>query len=478
MTGAAAPGLILALDQGGHGSRAVLYEADGTAAGAAAVPITTRRDGDRVEHDADELLASLRKAALDALDLPAARGRSVLAAGLATQRSTIVCWERSTGRALGPAISWQDRRNADWLERMRPAAAEIRGITGLVLSPHYGAGKLRWCLDHLSEVQAAAERNDLACGPLASYLVAGLVDGRPCAVDPANAARTLLYDPRALDWSAPLLTAFEIERTWLPRCVPTRHEYGWLRIDGRSVPLTACTGDQSAAAFASGTPDAELALVNAGTGAFVQRAVASDAQLPDGLLLSVLHSGGHGATYVHEGTVNGAASAVAWLGERIRLDVQRAIESLSAAPSGEMPVFVNGVGGLGSPWWIPDFPVEMVGGGDDLARLAAVLESVAFMLGANLAAMQRCARLDRVRISGGLSRSDLLCQALATASGLAVERSVEAEATARGAAYLAAGEPAGWRATGIERTFLPVADDALDARHRRWRTEMARRGAG
>ena len=478
MTGTAAPGLLLALDQGGHGSRAVLYEADGTAAGAAAMPIATRRDGDRVEHDADELLASLRQAALDALDLPVATGRAVLAAGLATQRSTIVCWERSTGRALSPAISWQDRRNADWLERMRPAAAEIRRITGLVLSPHYGAGKLRWCLDQLPSVQAAAERDDLACGPLASYLVAGLVDGSPCVVDPANAARTLLYDARALDWSAPLLAAFGIERSWLPRCVPTRHQYGWLQLGDRRVPLTACTGDQSAAACASGALDHALALVNAGTGAFVQRAVASDARLPDGLLLSVLRSGDGGATYSHEGTVNGAASAVSWLDDRVGLDVQRAIESLTAAPAGEVPVFVNGVGGLGSPWWIPGFPVEFVGGGTELARLAAVLESVAFMLEANLAAMRRCAQLERVRISGGLARSDLLCQALATASGLAVERSIETEATARGAAYLAAGEPAGWRETGIERTFLPVTDAALATRHRRWRTEMARRGAG
>ena len=477
MTSGAAPGLILALDQGGHGSRAVLYEADGTAVGAAHVAIAMHRDGDRFEHDADELLSSVRRAALDALDLPVARGRPVIAAGLATQRSTIVCWERSTGRALGPAISWQDRRNADWLQRMAPAAQQVRRITGLVLSPHYGAGKLRWCLDHLPEVQAAAQRGDLACGPLASWLVAGLVEGRPCVVDPANAARTLLYDSLALDWSAPLAAAFGIELGWLPRCVPTRQEYGWLPVGDRRVPLTACTGDQSAAAFASGAPDPALAMVNAGTGAFVQRAVASDARLPEGLLLSVLRSGDDGATYSHEGTVNGAASAVSWLGERVGLDLQRAIESLPAAPAGEVPVFVNGVGGLGSPWWIADFPIEMVGDGDDLARLAAVLESVAFMLEANLAAMRSAAPVERVRISGGLARSDLLCQALATASGLAVERSVETEATARGAAYLAAGEPARWRTTGVERTFLPADDATLEARHRRWRAEMALRGA-
>jgi glycerol kinase len=402
----------------------------------------------------------------------------VVAAGLATQRSTVVCWERSTGRALSPAISWQDRRNADWLERLRPSAAELRRITGLVLSPHYGAGKLRWCLDHLPGVEAAARRDDLACGPLASYLVAGLVDGRPCLVDPANAARTLLYDPHALDWSDALLATFGIERRWLPVCVPTRHAFGRLEVGDVGVPLTACTGDQSAAAWSSGAPDPALALVNAGTGAFVQRAVGPGTALPDGLLLSVLRSSADGATYSHEGTVNGAASAVSWLAERVRLDVQRALESTSEAPPGDVPVFVNGVGGLGAPWWIADFPVEFVGGGDELAQLTAVIESVAFLLEANLAAMRRAAPIDRIRISGGLARSDLLCRTLATASGLAVERSLETEATARGAAYLAAGEPATWRPAGIERTFLPVADAALEARHRRWRAEMARRGAG
>jgi glycerol kinase len=478
VTAGTATGLILALDQGGHGSRAALYEPDGTAVDAAHVPVATHRDGDHVEHDPDELLASLRQAARALLDRPAARGRSVVAAGLATQRSTIVCWERSTGRALSPAISWQDRRNAGWLERLRPSAAELRRITGLVLSPHYGAGKLRWCLDHLPEVAAAAQRDDLACGPLASWLVAGLVDGRPCVVDPANAARTLLYDPRALDWSGTLLAAFGIERRWLPRCVPTRHECGWLRIGDRRVPLTACNGDQSAAAWSSGAPDPAWALVNAGTGAFVQRAVAPGATLPDGLLLSVLDSGTAGATYSHEGTVNGAASAVSWLGERTGLDVQCALQSLSVAPDGEIPVFVNGVGGLGAPWWIASFPAEMVGDGDDLARLTAVIESVAFLLESNLAAMRRAAPVERIHISGGLARCDLLCRTLANVSGLAVERSAETEATARGIAFLAAGKPADWQPAGIERTFLPEPDAMLEARHRRWHTEMARRGAG
>lgn len=378
---------------------------------------------------------------------------------------------------LSAALSWQDRRNADWLARLEDRAQEVRRITGLVLSPHYGASKLRWCLDHLPDVRAAAARGDLACGPLASWLLRTLLANGDCVVDPANASRTLLFDPRTLDWSGPLLSAFGLERAWLPRCVPTLHGHGHLEVAGRRVPLTACTGDQSAAAWADGAPDPAVALVNAGTGAFVQRALGEAVAPPDGLLLSVLRAGPGGAVYSLEGTVNGAASAIAWLGERVAIDVARALGTLSAPAGTEVPVFMNGVGGLGSPWWRADFPVEFVGAGDERARLVAVVESIAFLLAANLEAMRSAAPLTRIRLTGGLANCDHLCRVLAGVTGLPVERGDDSEATARGTAYLAAGEPAGWRIAAFARRWLPEHDSALAERHRRWRREMSSRGA-
>lgn len=478
MVSARTPGLILALDQGGHGSRAVLFDETGSELTEAHAPVATRHgENGWVEQDPLELLRSLHVAARDACDSPAATGRPVIAAGLATQRSTIVCWERSTGRALTDAISWQDRRNAAWLEQLRPVEPEIRRLTGLVLSAHYGASKLRWCLDHVPGVQLAARRGDLAFGPLASFLLARLLDERPSVADPANASRTLLYDPTRLDWSPPLLDTFGIDRSCLPACVPTRHAYGRMRVGARHIPLTACTGDQSAAALAFGTPSQSVALVNAGTGAFVQRAVPAGAVLPDGLLCSVLRSDGVHATFSHEGTVNGAGSAVEWLGSRIALDVRRAIAVLDVGPSDRVPLFMNGVGGLGSPYWKANFPVEFVGEGSDAMKLAAVVESIAFLLCANLETMRRSAPLDGIRISGGLASSDYLCQSLADASRLPVDRHALREATARGVAFLAAGEPAGWHAPPLERAFVPRRNDPLAARHAAWLGEMARRGA-
>jgi len=470
--------VVLALDQGSQSSRAVLFDAAGRELAVASVPVGTRREGaDRVEQAPDELVASLELAARDACD--AAGPRRVAAAGLATQRSTIVCWDRTTARPLSAAISWQDRRNAGWLARLAAHEAEVRRRTGLPLSPHYGASKLRWCLEHLDEVQAAASEGRLAAGPLSSFLARRIVDGGPCVVDPANAARTLLFDPDALDWAPDLLALFGIPRNVLPECVPTSHRYGSLAVDGRSVPLMACTGDQSAAAFAFGRPRDDVALVNIGTGAFVQRVAPHSAPAPDGLLRSVLSSGAAGALRSHEGTVNGAASALEWLRGRVAIDVDRAVPQLAGRPLDcGAPAFVNGVGGLGAPWWLPGFPTCFDGDADDdVARVAAVVESIAFLLATNLAALAAASPLGRVVVSGGLARSDYLCRVLASTSGLPVERHVLAEATARGAAFLAAGSPATWAPVPVERRFEPEASAALAARRALWRAAMARRGA-
>jgi glycerol kinase len=347
-----------------------------------------------------------------------------------------------------------------------------------VLSPHYGANKLRWCLKELPAVRAAAHEARLAAGPLSSFLLYRLLEERPVIVDPSNAARTLLYDPATLDWAPQLLAAFDIPRDCLPAPVPTRHEYGHLRAAGREVPLRACTGDQAAAAFAFGPLRGDRAWLNVGTGAFLQRSIGAAAQPPDGLLKSVLYSDDGGAVYSLEGTINGAGSALEWLQGRIALDPERALHALPARPPRQVPLFINGVGGLGAPWWKAEFPVEFVGAGEDLAQLVAVVESIVFLACVNLEAMQACGPLAAISITGGLSRSDYLCHALADLSGLRVERHRVREATARGVAYLAAGCPDRWPTPSVEHRFTPTSNRSLASRYRRWRSEMSRRGAG
>lgn len=484
--------LTLALDQGGQSSRAVLYDAVGREVASAHVPIATRHDCDRVEHDADELVRSLLEAAHDACSSPQAAGRPIAAVGLATQRSTVCCWDSVDGAALAPALSWQDRRHARWLEEHLGAQAGwIRELTGLPLSPHYGASKLRWCLDQLPAVRLALRDGRLSFGPLASFLLHRLCRERPSLADPANASRTLLYDPALLDWSPALLEAFGLPRECLPRCVGTEHGFGTLALEGlRPAPLRACSGDQSAAIYALGAPAVTTAYVNAGTGAFVQRIVPDPGvAAPRGLLRSVVHADpdhAAGATSCHEGTVNGGQAAVEWLRGRVGFDVARALPTLAShvPPEHVSVLFMNGVGGLGAPYWRPDFRVEFValdGSSiddstvDDAGRLAAVVDSIAFLLAVNLQAMRRVAPLQRVVITGGLAGCDYLCEVLAEVTGLAVERPALREATARGIAYLAAGQPAQWQPVPVERRFTPQGRAAIVQRYERWRMEIERR---
>ena len=489
--------LYLALDQGGTSSRAVLFDALGREVAVAHVPITTQRSGDdRVEHDPTELVESLRTAVLEVCASPLAAGRPIVAAGLATQRSTICCWDRTDGQPLGPALSWQDRRNAAWLkDSLGARAAWVRELTGLPLSPHYGASKLRWCLDELPAVRLALRDERLQAGPLASFLAQRLCGANEACIDPANAARTLLFDPAVLDWSPPLLEAFAIPAGVLPRCVGTIHEFGTLALDhGRTVPLRAVSGDQSAAVFAFGPPEPTTGYVNVGTGAFLQRVLPDGSvPTPHGLLKSVLFARTNdttGALYCHEGTVNGGFAALDWLGRRLGLDVRSALAALAGGlADGDLPVlFLNGVGGLGAPYWLPDFPVEFVAAepdassvaldsATDLQQVGAVVESIAFLIAVNVRAMQRTAPLRRLLLTGGLASCDYLCTVLAAVTGLKVDRPELLEATARGIAYLAAGQPQDWQAVPIASSFAPDIAHGSVQRFGYWLAAMGTRGA-
>ncbi len=458
--------LLLAIDQGGHASRVIAFDARGEHVAESFTPISTFRSGhDRIEHDPNEIADSIRTALEDLAQTLGPDVERVVAAGLATQRSSIVCWDRRSGKALSPVLSWQDRRNATFVDRLRVHSASVREQTGLVLSPHYGASKMRWCLDEIAAVRKAREDKRLVVGPLSSYLLHSLLEEHPNVVDPANASRTQLWDPGARDWSESLTALFGVPRELLPRCVHTRTAFGQLSFWSKQIPLVVCTGDQSAAPFAFGTMDAETIYVNIGTGAFLQRVSSEDNSC---LLRSVAYSDERQFIEMQEGTVNGAAAALDWLNERIGIDTHRTARALKRANAvANPPIFINGIGGVGSPFWRSDVAPQFKGEGSESAQVQAVVESIAFLICRNLELMKD-ASTARVLASGGLSSSDYLCECIASSSDLPVERASLREATALGLAFLIADQPQAWNTpTNFER-FTPEPDAALAARYAQW----------
>jgi glycerol kinase len=463
--------LLLAIDQGGHASRVIAFDVHGSHRAESFTPISTFRSGtDRVEHDAQEIRDSIRTSLEDIAQSLGKDVDRVIAAGMATQRSSIVCWDRRSGKALSAVLSWQDRRNAVLVDQLQTYEQDVRRRTGLVLSPHYGASKLRWCLDELTAVGKARDETRLGFGPLASYLLFALLEQRPYVVDPANASRTQLFEPHRANWSEHLGKIFGVPIELLPRCVYTRHDYGQLAFAGKRIPLVVCTGDQSAAAFAYGKLDRATIYLNLGTGGFLQRpGEAEDMRL----LRSISYSDEQQVLAVQEGTVNGAGSALDWLNERVGIDTHRAALALTRASAGQTPpLFVNGVGGVGSPYW-QEIPSRFIGEASEALQVQAVVESVAFLVCRNIERMLVEGGVTGVLASGGLSSSDYLCECVASLSGLPVRRARLQEATALGLTFLIAGQPESWNPPIRFEQFLPEPDEKLSARYRAWVDAMS-----
>lgn len=466
--------VVLALDQGGHGSRAALVSVDdGRILVIHEDQVPIQAEGSQAEQDAQALLDSLLRVLARACMEP---GLHIRAAGLATQRSPILCWRRSSIMPLGPVLGWQDRRAAHLLPTDAAQITEIERRTGLVVNAHYGASKLRWSLQHNAAAVAAAQQNDLAAGPLAAFLVQGLTRSEQPLVDAINASRSLLLNRDSRAWDSWLLQRFAVPMDVLPQVQPALSDFGRLCIG--NLPLRLVTGDQSAVPFAFGTPDADTLYLNLGTGAFLQRVPGPSRALPP-LLENPLPAQPWRAM---EGTVNGAATALDLFTSssagRGTADshgpVGQRLEALTHL-SVDAPVFLNAVGGLGSPDWRHDLSSRFIGVAQPEPGLAMaiVAESIVFLVQRNLDTMQQqIAAPRRILVSGGLSCADALCQAMADLSGLPVLRPAEHEATALGVAVLLGAAHRAADGPG-SHWLLPRSNPVLAQRYRRWSEAMA-----
>ena len=470
------PPLYLAIDQGGHASRAIVFDQHGNIVAQAEAAIATLTpQTDWVEHDAEQMVQSVENAIRAAIKQLGEQRQQLVSAGMATQRSSIVCWDRQTGAALSPIISWQDRRQHQWLKQFAEHNKEIHHKTGLFLSPHYGASKLRWCLDNIEAVATAQREQRLCAGPLASFLAYRLLHEKPFCIDPANASRTLLWNLHHNNWDEKLCLLFGVPQQILPLCTRTQELFGHLVIDELTLPLTIITGDQPAALFAWGKPEHDTSHINIGTGAFIQRPVATP-QSSERLLSGIAYLDDKLRCYTLEGTVNGAARALQWFAQKHGIEnlEQQLPEWLEN--TAEPALFINGVSGLGSPYWMPNLEPKFVGATHNTPQQAvAIIESIVFLIQRNLEEMEKqLPTATALRVSGGLANLDGLCQRLADLSGRDITRPATTEATARGLAFLIAGQPATWRAADEIRCFEPTAAAALQQRYQHWQLLLQR----
>lgn len=407
----------ICIDQGGQSSRALLFDVSGKVLCQAQRPVTTNHlQAGQVEQNPKEMLQSVQ-ACIDGALSAVPVVYEVAAIGIVGQRSSFICWHAESGQPLTPIISWQDTRAADELQALGLDSSQVRQRTGLFPNAHFGASKMRWCLQHNAQVSQAALDGALRISPLVSWLAHCLSDEGVNVVDPSNAGRTLLFDLSTQQWSKPLMQAFGVLEDYLPAPVPNVADFG--HVGG--VPLRYLNGDQASSVLALGPFEPGELRVNLGTGLFACCEFLPHNTEPLHLLRSQVLSAPEKSIQVIEATVNGGASALAWLDQQ---------------PEGEkshqIPLFLNAVGGLASPFWRSDI-APVLPSGDKAQQRQAAIESMAFLLRENLAVLsQHQYVFDKVVVSGGLSHDATLLQAMADVLQLPVYRSDQTETTALG----------------------------------------------
>ena len=489
--------MFLAIDQGTTGTTAVLIDRD------LRVHAKVNREFPQhypkpgwVEHDAEEIWASVGQAVTAALAEAGCDAEALEAIGITNQRETTVVWDRATGAPIHNAIVWQCRRTADTCRALREAGHEerVRQATGLVLDPYFSGTKIAWQLDAVESARARAEAGELAFGTIDTFLTWRLTGGEAHVSDVSNASRTLLMNLRSGAWDPELLELLRVPAAVLPRIVGNAEVVGRTRGCGflpDGIPIAGMAGDQQAALFGQACFAPGQAKCTYGTGAFLLMNVGHE-PIPSahGLLTTAAWKLGDGPiTYALEGSAFVAGAIVQWLRDQLGF-VQDAseIEALAATvPDSAGVVLVPALTGLGAPHWDPDARGVLWGltRGTERGHIArAALEGIAFQNTDILAAMvqDRGAPLSLLRVDGGAAANDMLMQYQADVLGVAISRPAMLETTALGAALLAMvgvgafDDLAAVEAAWVEqRRFTPTFDaEARERELTRWRAGLSR----
>jgi glycerol kinase len=481
---------ILVLDAGTTSTRAMVFDRAGRQLVLAQRPVTQHYPQPGwVEHDAGEIWAATLACAREVI----AKSGPVACLGITNQRETVVAWDRRSGEPLARALVWQDRRTADTCAGLRNAGHEpaVQAATGLVLDPYFSASKMRWLIDNVPEVRAAAGAGRLALGTVESWLAYKLTGGAHLS-DAANASRTSLLPLAGATWDHGLCELFGVPRAALPEVVDNAGRFGatlpeWF---GDAIPLTGLAGDQQSATLGQGCLRPGDTKATYGTGAFVLTNMGSAAPRSRHRLLgTVLCQLGGARSYALEGSVFVAGSLIQWLRDALGL-IASAAESEALArsvPDSGGLVIVPALSGLGAPHWRPEARGLITGASFATGKahvVRAALEAMAMQTRDLADAFAGDgARWTSLRIDGGMSANDWIAQDLADMLDLPVERPDFVETTALGAAMLAglgAGlfgslDEAAAAMRGPVRQFAPaIGEDARAARRALWHAALAK----
>ena len=489
------PKYMMALDSGTTSNRCILFDRAGRIVSVAQREFTQYfPQPGWVEHDANEIWATLLGVAVEAMQMAGAAAADIAAIGITNQRETTIVWDKATGEPVHHAIVWQCRRTSEYCDelRARGLTARFREKTGLVLDAYFSATKLHWLLENVPGVRERAAKGELLFGTVETWLIWKLTGGRAHVTDYSNASRTMLFNINTLDWDEEILAELNIPRSMLPKPLSSSGLFGTTdpSLLGGEIPITGAAGDQQAALFGQTCFQPGEAKNTSGTGCFLlmntgEKPVFSQ----NGLVTTIAWGLGEKVTYALEGSIFVAGAAIQWLRDEMKL-IANAAESEAVAQEVTdtngcyvVPAFT----GLGAPYWDQYARGAIVGltrGCNRAHIVRATLDSLTYQTYDVLNAMRADSgiALASLKVDGGASANNYLMQTQADVIGAPVLRPTCVESTAMGAAYLAGLAVGFWRDQAeirkiwaVDRTFEPQLDaKSRDARLHGWHRAVQR----
>jgi glycerol kinase len=469
---------ILALDQGTTSSRAIIFDRNGIPVASAQKEFTQfyPKPG-WVEHDPEEIWSTQAGVALESITKAGIESAGIAAIGITNQRETTVVWNRKTGKPVYNAIVWQDRRTADFCDKLKSEgqSSTILKKTGLIIDAYFSATKVRWILDNVKDARRLAEDGQLAFGTIDSWLVWNLTKGQLHITDVSNASRTMLFNIHTLKWDEELLRIFSIPPVMLPEVRSSSEIYGETKGQfATSIPVAGIAGDQQAALFGQMCIEPGMVKNTYGTGCFMVMNIGNKPiESKSKLLTTIAWKIGNDTQYALEGSIFIAGAVVQWLRDGLGIIKKSSdVEKLAAkVKDSEGVYFVPAFAGLGAPHWNQHARGTLVGitRGSTSAHIArAALDSIAYQTLEVLLAMQKDSGIDirELRVDGGATVNNHLMQFQSDLLQANVVRPKITETTALGAAYLAGLAVKYWSNISevkqqwqMDRTFSPQIEE-------------------
>ncbi len=440
----------MALDQGTTSSRTILYNDKSEAIAMASEEFACQYPhAGWVEQEAEDIWQSQKNTMEAALKKAKLTLADISAIGITNQRETVIAWNKDTGKPVGKAIVWQCRRTADYCDRLKAEGFDkiIQEKTGLVTDAYFSGSKIRWILRNNIEARELASQGKLKVGTVDCWLIWKLTGGKVHATDVSNACRTMIFNIHELKWEPIILEKLEIPAEILPEVKPSSGVLGQTdkEIFGHEVPIAGVAGDQQAALFGQACFEKGMTKITYGTGCFMVMNTGTEAiSSPSGLLTTIGWQIGDEVTYALEGSVFIAGALMQWMRDDLNLftDVAETEAMATSIPSCEGLYIVPAFVGLGAPYWDPYARGIMAGitrGTTKNHIVRAGLQSMAFQAYDLLGAMVKDSgiKIKTVKVDGGASTNNYLCQFQADILGVTVSRPRNVETTAMGAAFLA-----------------------------------------